>query len=61
MLDYTEFVKNHQLEGIAAFGHQVAGRVIGGDGERQDLLLAAIVDAHLGGKGIDQPGIPLLD
>ena len=54
-------VKNNQLEGIAVLGHQVARRVIGGDGERQDLLLSAVVDAYLGGEGIDQPRIPLTD
>ena len=53
-------VKNNQFEGIAVLGNQIARRVIGGDGKRQYLLLAAVIHPYVGGKGVDQPRIPLV-
>ena len=54
-------IADQQLEGIAPGGHQIARRVIGGDGQWQDLLLAAIIDAHVRREGVDQPGVPLVE
>src|SRR5260370_7496581 len=53
-------VKNNQFEGIAILRHQVASRVIGSNGEWQNLLLAAVIHTYLGCKRIDQPRIPLV-
>src|SRR5579884_3006789 len=53
-------VKNNELKSVASIGNQIARRMIGGNSQGQYFLLAAVIDADIAAKGIDQPGIPLV-
>src|SRR6266516_1934999 len=56
----VHLIEDDQLEGIARRGHQIASRVIRRHGERLDAFLAAVVDAHVGGKRVYQACVPLV-
>ena len=53
-------VKDDQLNRIALFGDEVARRMVGGYGQRQDGLLATVVHADVCLEGVGQPGVPLV-
>ncbi len=55
-----DLVIDNEFELVASLGDQITRRVIRGDGDRLDLLLAAVVDADLAGKGVGQAGVPLV-
>src|SRR5581483_2343774 len=55
------FIANKQFKSITIFSDQVACRMIGGNSERQDALLSAIIDADLSLEGVGEQAIPLVE
>ncbi len=42
-----DFIADEQFKGITIFGNQIAGRVIGRHGQRENAFLAAVVHPDL--------------